>query len=160
MKTNKLTLRPVEDSDIYRLQFWLNKEHVLRWYYDADEWLNEIKERNGTFGFIKHFIVSVKGIPFGFCQYYDCFDAKEEWYEVEAKGRKFSIDYLIGEEEYLRKGYGKTIVNALVEKIKVIESAETIVVQPEKDNIASNKALIANGFLYDESKEYYKLNLD
>ena len=154
---NILKLKPVEDSDIQQIEIWLHKEHVLKWYHDADEWLNEIKERNGMFGFLNHFIVLKENEPIGFCQYYDCFDAKEHWYSVNNPNELFSIDYFIGEENYLRKGYGKETVGILISKIQEISSVINIVVQPENENIASCKALLANGFVYDKQNDYYIL---
>ena len=74
----KLKLVPVQDSHIRQLTCWLNKEHVLKWYNDADEWLNEIKERKGNFSFLNHFIAQEGNHPIGFGQYYDCFAAKED----------------------------------------------------------------------------------
>ena len=154
---NILKLKPVEDSDIQQIEIWLHKEHVLKWYHDADEWLNEIKERNGMFGFLNHFIVLKENEPIGFCQYYDCFDAKEHWYSVNNPNELFSIDYFIGEENHLRKGYGKETVGILISKIQEISSVINIVVQPENENIASCKALLANGFVYDKQNDYYIL---
>ncbi|MDR2955958.1 MAG: GNAT family N-acetyltransferase [Prevotella sp.] len=152
-----IKLKPVEDDNIKLLSIWLNKDYILKWYHDADEWLHEVKNRNGEFSFINHFIVSNNEEPIGFCQYYDCFDAQEEWYLAENPGKIFSIDYLIGEEKYLRKGLGKEIVKVLVRKIYEQNPEAEIVVQPEKENIASCKALLANGFVYDQQKEYYYL---
>lgn len=154
---NTLTLRPVEDSDIGQLEIWLNKEYILKWYHDADEWLDEIKERKGSFKFLNHFIVQKEYSPVGFCQYYDCFDAREEWYYADQPGKIFSIDYLIGEEDFLQKGYGKKIVRLLINEIYNRNPEAEIVVQPEDENIASCKALLANGFIYDRTKGYYKL---
>ena len=153
----RLKLKPVEDSDIKQLEIWLNTEHVLKWYHDASEWLNEIKERNGQFSFLNHFIVLNKSEPIGFCQYYDCFYAKEDWYCVDNTNEIFSIDYFIGEKEYLRKGYGKEIVRLLVNEIWKLSNKIDIVVQPEIENIASCKALLSNGFTYDENKKYFIL---
>lgn len=152
-----LTLLPVEDYDLPKLETWLKKEHVLRWYHDVDEWMNEIRERNGEFAFLNHYVAYWDNIPVGFGQWYDCFDAKEEWYQVEKPDEMFSIDYFIGEELFLRKGYGKSIIRALVQKIKQHQPHAQIVVQPELDNIASGKALLANGFMYDEGRKYYFL---
>lgn len=95
-----------------------------------------------------------------FCQYYDCFDAQEEWYSVNQPNEVFSIDYLIGEEEFLRKGSGEKIVALLIDKIYIPHSKATLVVQSENNNIASCKALMANGFEYDKEKEYYKLKTE
>ena len=94
-----LTLLPVEDYDLPKLETWLKKEHVLRWYHDVDEWMNEIRERNGEFAFLNHYVAYWDNIPVGFGQWYDCFDAKEEWYQVEKPDEMFSIDYFIGVRE-------------------------------------------------------------
>lgn len=156
----ELILKSVEDRDIAQLEIWLNKPYVLKWYHDTDDWLNEIRERNGNFSFLHHFIVLKNDKPIGFCQYYDCFNAQEEWYSVNQPNEIFSIDYLIGEEEFLRKGYGKKIVALLIDKIYIHNPKAAIVVQPENENIASCKALLTNGFEYDKEKEYYKLKIE
>lgn len=155
----KLTLKPVEDNDVSLLDKWLHKDYILKWYHEPKEWIKEIEERNGSFNFLKHYIVFDGKKPVGFCQYYDCFEAKEEWYEVEAPGKFYSIDYLIGEEDYLRKGYGKEIVKILLKTILQDKNPQAIIVQPEKENIASCKTLLASGFIYDNNKNYYRLSV-
>ena len=159
---NQLTLRPVNHADMELLAFWLKKEYILKWYHDADEWLHEIKERQGSFSWIHHSIVMDGDTPIGFCQYYDCYDAKEieDWYHVDRRGDTFSIDYLIGNESYLGKGYGKAIVHLITDAVKIKEKANRIIVQPEKDNYSSTHVLIANGYVFDEQREYYYKLLD
>lgn len=152
-------LKPIEDKDISLIEQWLSKAYIRKWYHEPEEWIREIRERDGEFSFLKHFLVMDEGRPFAFCQYYDCFDAQEEWYTIDSPGRVYSIDYLIGEEEYLGKGFGKAIVKVLVDKIKSNPGAEEIVVQPEEENLPSCKSLLANGFIFDKEKEYYYLLL-
>lgn len=155
-----LKLHAIEDKDIPMLKLWLNKDYIIKWYVDPDEWINEINERMGEFSFVKHFIVSLNDTPFGFCQYYTCSDAGEDWYgDTPLKGT-YSIDYLIGEEEYLGKGLGKAIVELLIQEIFTLQGAERIIVQPEQENSASCNTLLSSGFIYDEkNKFYYKENL-
>lgn len=157
MNTNKLHLRPVDDGDIEMLTIWLNKDYILKWYHNADEWLDEINGRHGEYAWINHFIVMDGKIPIGFCQYYDCYDANdfEDWYSVTQKGDTYSIDYLIGNETYLGKGYGKAIIEILSDTIKSIGMVNKIIVQPEKENHSSNHVLLANGYIFDEQQDYY-----
>ena len=61
---------------------------------------------------------------------------------------------MIGEESYLNKGFGKEIIKELIEKIKM-ENGREIIVQPELENIQSNKILLANGFKNDNNRKYY-----
>ena len=155
MKT--LRLREISHSDMTLLAEWLHKDYILKWYHNADDWLREINGRNDAFNWIHHFIVVDEETPVGFCQYYDCYDANdmEEWYEVKQRGDTFSIDYLIGNECYLHKGYGKAIVKLLTKTVWQQEQANQIIVQPDEDNHASNRVLVVNGYVYDESKNYY-----
>ncbi|MBF2595442.1 GNAT family N-acetyltransferase, partial [Listeria welshimeri] len=78
---------------------------------------------------------------------------------VDTAGKMYSIDYLIGNEDYLGKGYGKLIVKELTELISSKENAQIIVVQPDTGNTASNNVLISNGYTLDQEKQYYYKNL-
>lgn len=150
-------LFPVEDSHLQLLDNWLRKEHVIKWYNDADEWLYEIRARNAEFSFLHHYIVYVDDKPIGFGQWYDCFEAKEDWYTIEKPNHLFSIDYFIGDELFLRKGFGRTIVGELVGLIRNQNSEAKIVVQPDLENVSSANVLIANGFTYDANCRYFIL---
>ena len=150
----QVNLERILEEDVILIEQWLQKEYVKKWYDPTNEWINEIKNRDVEYSFIKHFIVKINSIKVGFCQYYDCFDAKELWYRTNKQNYTYSIDYLIGEEKYLNKGYGKEIVRQLIEKVKT-EGGKEIIVQPDIENVRSNKILLANGFEYLKDKEYY-----
>ena len=151
-----ITLEIFSDDDLELFEKWLQKDYILKWYENPDDWLYEVKNRNGEFNFIKHFIVKIDAQKFGFCQYYDCYHAQEEWYKISEPNRTYSIDYLIGEENYLNKGYGKEIIKQLIEKIKIINGKE-IIVQPDMENTPSQRILTANGFIFDKDRGYYRL---
>ena len=153
-----IELHNFTDEDIKLFEQWINKDYIKKWYGNLNDWMNEVNNRGNEFKFIKHFIVKLNGKRIGFCQFYDCNDAQEEWYIINKPKEIYSIDYLIGEEEYLNKGYGKMIVKKLIEKIKT-EGGKEIIVQPELENKASNGILIANGFIYSNEKEYYSLKV-
>ena len=166
MKNNypgQITLRPFWDADISLMERWLYEPHVSKWYKYPEHWLNEVNERDGKFSFITHFIAEYEGTPMGFCQYYDCFFAQEhevwndEWRVGDKQGETYSIDYLIGEPEYLKKGHGREIVRLVTEKAKEA-GAKRIIVEPEKENAASNHVLLANGYEY--NGEDYLLELE
>jgi CTP:molybdopterin cytidylyltransferase MocA/predicted acetyltransferase len=151
---NKIVLHAFIAEDITILKRWFDRDHIKKWFKDADDWIYEVENRHGKYNFIKHFIVKNKNTKIGFCQYYDCYRAREDWYNIEKPDDTYSIDYLIGEEQYLGKGFGREIIRLLVEKIK-IENGKEIIVQPELENKISQKALLANGFLYDKKRGYF-----
>ena len=150
---DQIVLRPFWEADIMLTERWLFEPHVAKWYEYPDHWLNEMKNRRDEFSFLSHFIAEFEGLPIGFCQYYDCFFAREhevwneEWRVGDREGDVFSIDFLIGEPEYLCRGHGKDMVLLLTEKVKSL-GCKRIIVQPEQDNIASRRTLEANGFWY------------
>jgi RimJ/RimL family protein N-acetyltransferase len=151
---DQIILEELKDEDIIIIEQWLQKDYIKKWYDPIDEWINEIKNRNGEYNFLKHFVVKYNSVKIGFCQYYDCFMAKELLYKVKRQNYTYSIDYLIGEENFLNKGIGKEIIKQLIKKIKT-ENGKEIIVQPDMENIKSNKALLANGFEYKENEKYY-----
>lgn len=157
MEKNKISLRPFQDTDVAMFTSWFQKDYILKWYQDPEDWLTEINGRHDEYAWIHHFIVMDNKISIGFCQYYDCYNAKdlENWYTVNRRGDMCSIDYLIGNEEYLGKGYGKEIVRVLTGHIKDTETTREIVVQPDQDNNASKGVLLANGYVFDKQKKYY-----
>ncbi len=147
------------DSDINLFEHWLFKDHVKKWYSEPEEWIREVRFRDTEFSFIKHFIVYENSNPIGFCQYYDCFFAKEDWYSLPPIGNTYSIDYLIGEESCLGRGYGKIITALLINEIKEINGVKRIIVKPEIDNLASCGVLTANKFVFDNERQYYYIDL-
>jgi len=67
------------------------------------------------------------------------------------------INYFIGDELFLRKGFGRTIVGELVGLIRNQNSEAKIVVQPDLENVSSAKVLIANEFTYNADYKYFIL---
>ena len=157
-----LILKVFEDGDLQLLDKWLHKEYVKKWFEvpdicTIDDWLHEVKNRKGEFKWLSYFIVLWEDSPIGFCTYYKCVDAKEDWYGDISLDGVYSIDYLIGEEDCLGKGLGKEIIAKLVAMIFFHEDAKKIIVQPDKNNKASCNVLLSNGFIFDESSNIYAI---
>jgi RimJ/RimL family protein N-acetyltransferase len=153
----RLEIIQLTNSDIDIVKKWLYKEHVRKWFKEPEEWLKEISGREQNYSFIKHFIVFCQNEPIGFCQYYACSEADEEEYRSYPKEGTYSIDYCIGEESYLGKGYGQEIVERLVDLIWKIKESKLIVVQPERENTMSCNVLLKNGFMFDDVTKVYVL---
>lgn len=155
----QLRLRPFYDNDMALMERWLYRGHIKPWYEHPLDWLKELRERHGAFRFITHMIAEIDGNSIGFCQHYDCYYSRayEDWgMDIPATGEVFSIDYLIGEPEYLRRGYGKTMIAQMLDRLRTL-GAKTVIVLPDKENIASNRALIASGFGWDGERYILRL---
>ncbi len=152
---NKLKLRVFQDEDVKLFASWLNQDYIRKWYQEPDEWLGEVEGRHDKFCWINHFLVTHHDKPIGFCQFYEYKNSGETWHgDIPVKGT-YSIDYLIGDKEYLRKGYGSQIVDLITEEIFLLERAKRIIVQPEKNNIASCNTLLSRGYTFDEKNQLF-----
>lgn len=155
-----LNLRKFEDKDIETFERWLKKEHA-KWFGNPQDWIKEVKGRKGEFSFVNHFIAEENGYAFGFCQYYIYNQGGESWHGNISENGTYSIDYLIGEEDFLGKGYGKEMVRLLCDKAFNMSVCKRIIVNPELENALSCKTLLANGFEYDkENSLFIKSNIE
>jgi len=159
MYGESMILRKCTDNDISTIETWLNKEYIKKWYGDPNEWLDEIRNLSGAFDWLNHFIAEHEGTPIGFCQYYDCSKTPKgyEW-DNEPPGT-FGIDYMIGEEQFLKKGLGSAMIQLLIDLIKSNENVKQIFADPVKENKASIKLLEKNGFALDEPTGLYKISI-
>lgn len=156
---NMLSLRPVNKQDFPTIEAWLNKDYIKKWYGEPDEWMSEIRSDSGDFGWLNHYIVLYQDMSIGFCQYYDCSKTPPgfEW-DSEPQGT-FCIDYLIGQEFFLKKGLGSVIVQQLCRLICIQENPVQIIADPVPENSDSIKLLERNGFTLDPTTGLYKMNI-
>lgn len=130
-------------ADLPLLNQWLQAEYARIYFGVPEDWLHEI-EANLNAGWIHHFIVEAE-VPFAFAQFYDAHLAPLGiWSEapLDAAG----IDFLIGNEDFLGKGFGSKIVAELVETIKASGNFDHIIADPTAENTASIRVLEKNGF--------------
>lgn len=159
-----LELRRLNDDDVPVVEAWLHKEHVRKWYeiphmgVTIDDWMNEIKERNGAFRWLTYIIATWQGSPIGLCQYYKCKDSGDEDFGLLPLAGSYGIDYLIGEDAYIGKGLGKEMITLLVNKIFSFPDAERVTADIDKENKASERVLLSCGFaLVDAERSRYVL---
>lgn len=151
----EITFRPFTDQDLALFISWLSMPHVSPWYSPSEDWINELTERKTTYDWITHFIVACDGKPIGFCQYYPYDKGGETWHGNLDITDTYSIDYMIGDPNYLKKGLGKAIATKLTKIIFSDTDAKVIIVQPEAENAASRHTLSSSGYTYDKTNDLY-----
>ncbi len=152
----ELVLRKFCDNDISLFEKWLAEDYIAKWYNPAFEWLDEIAQQ---YCWIQRFIAECHSKPIGFCQYYEYKKGKEDWHGEIDITKAYSIDYLIGERNYLNKGLGKELVLAVVSKVISLTDADKIIVKPDEDNTVSCRTLLSAGFTYDNANKIYVIYL-
>ena len=148
----EMVLRPLEEGDVPLVALWLNRDPLREWFGDPEDWLSEIREREGRFSFLHHFVALLGEDPVGFCQYYRCADADEEVYRSFPREGTYSVDYGLGDAACLGKGLGRELVRCLSERVLSLPDARRIVVAPDRENEASRRTLLRCGFVLDEER--------
>jgi len=138
-----MKIREFKLEDLNTLRVWLEQDYIQKFWGDPQDWINEISE-NISADWVKYFIVECDS-PIGFLQYYETDIAPQGGWADEPIGT-VGIDYLIGNKEYLGKGYGSKIVRLLVDFIKSKSEYDYIVADPIIENLSSIKVLENNGF--------------
>ncbi len=125
------------------MEMWLEQDYIQKFWGDPQDWIKEISE-NISADWVKYFITECD-TPIGFLQYYETDKAPQGEWSVEPIGT-VGVDYLIGDVNFLGKGYGSKIVRMLIDFIKSKNEYDYIVADPIAENISSIKVLENNGF--------------
>lgn len=140
-------------ADLSILNEWLQTEPARKYFGVAEDWLHEI-EANLDADWIHHFILE-DGKPFAFVQFYDAHLAPLGIWSEAPLGAA-GIDFMIGDLEFMGKGYGMKLVEFLVEAVSASGEFEHVVADPTLENTASIRLLEKAGFSAHPSGLYIK----
>lgn len=104
-----ISFRPIAESDLPRLQSWLDRDHVALWW--RDERAEDHLDPN------EHFVIELDGEPIGLIQTY-LVDDYPEWKSVVGDEPDLAgVDLLIGEEDLIGSGLGPQVLGHFVDEI-------------------------------------------
>lgn len=134
-----IEFRPIAESDVPRLQAWLDSEHVALWW--RDERVEDQLDPN------EHFVIELDGVPVGMIQTY-LVDDYPEWKAVVGDEPNLAgVDLLIGEPDLVGRGLGPEILEQFAREV-VFANADTVAVVAtvEEANRRSWRAFEKAGF--------------
>jgi len=146
-----LTLRPLNKKDISLVARWLYDKHASSWIESAEDWLAEIHDEDSVF---THIIAAVDDESIGYCRYRACggFYNGEQWVETSPDFNEFDLDYLIGELEYVPKGFDRVMLDRMEDLLKE-QGATCIKVTPAEGDEACCQLL--ESLCYCEEPGFY-----
>lgn len=145
-----LSFRRLRASEIPLIHRWLHTPHVSRWWYEDVGTLEEVEERylpyiEGKAG-VEPYLIIREDTPIGYIQTYPL-AADEEYEKLVGVEDAAGLDLFIGEDAFLYKGLGPSIIRRCLEEI--IFSGErfgTCVIGPEPKNESAISAYGKVGF--------------
>ena len=136
-----IKLRPLKNNnnDFELLYNWCNKLFVYEWFEQrpllkeeiVTKYTNKLNEGQQELYIIQH-----NNKDIGYTQIYK-YEDKDDIYE---------FDLFIGEEEYLNKGIGTTIVSSINNKINKEHNPKEIILRPFTRNIRAIRCYEKTGF--------------
>lgn len=150
---NDIHFKLMVGVDLPLWERWMVKPHVKAvWLIEENKINDYIQEKISGNGYDHPFIIYLNDTPIGYIQCSDlhayttkCPKPKGIFTEEQPPG-VFSMDLFIGEEDYQKKGYGTKIVKAFVNYIFENFHANTIYIDPAKDNKAAIRCYEKAGF--------------
>jgi len=149
----EIKFRKVNEEDSVIMRNWIKtNEFVKKWYYIGKvprlkTILNKLKKRLNDKKF-NMMIVVCDGKEIGYIQSYPV-DGNGAWTnKVKVYDNMVSIDYYIGNINYIHKGIGSKMILAYIDKFLMSSSYDYALITSDPENIASNKCALKCGFEY------------
>ena len=152
-----ISFKKITESDLTRIFNWLQQPHVAPWWPESD-WGKFLEKYHTKIDsdYVHTYIIAIDERPIGMIQYY--------WFAKAPKGdesygrfndpQMVGLDIVIGELDYIGKGYGSKALRAFIDQIlKQNSFIKKIFINPDPANKAAVRAYEKAGFKIIEEVE-------
>lgn len=153
MKTT-ITFRNLNQEDYKLIHRWIKENpFVKKWYFfDRQPRLETLRkkyekkiknEEN-----VIYRIFQINGTDVGYIQGYDV-EGNGFWTKrVKVRDKTASVDYFIGNMDFIHKGFGKKIISAFISEFIKGKGFDFVMISPDPENGASVRVCEKSGFSY------------
>lgn len=146
MDRDNVTFAAIDKSNMPYLEHWFSMPHVLEWWEDSHETLEDIKSGEYFKEYdVSSFIAAIDGQPIAYIQAWKPSANDEYPWQADLPKDARGIDLFIGPPEYLGKGIGPQIISAFIKKLRN-EGAGSIFIDPDPNNSRAVRAYEKLGF--------------
>ena len=146
----KIIFEPLLEKDIPLFFEWVKKPHIAKWWKSKtySEFAESYNPKKLAENYVTPFFIYVDEKPIGYIQYYFVHKADGGWWakQIDLPKETVGMDFVIGETDYLGKGYGTIIIKKFIEKIFAETKASKIIIDPDPNNIAAIRCYEKVGF--------------
>jgi len=139
----RVAFRSLAADDLPTVAVWLREPHVSRWWGDPVRALEKIADHIGS-ATVAPYVVTLDDQPIGYFQSYDIHAEVDHPYRDQPPG-SIGIDLSIGDPDFVGKGIGPRIVEAIVDRL-FADGVPRVVIDPDPDNTAAIRAYEKAGF--------------
>jgi aminoglycoside 6'-N-acetyltransferase len=162
-----ITFKLLNHDNLHLLTTWLNQPHVNEWYGEEKTWNDDMVDqkygnRISTDQNIHCYMSYHKGIPFGYIQWFPLSHHLPSGVTEEHpllsefdKAKSAGFDCFIGEESFIGKGFGVTMITTFCDEY-IAPTYNYVVVDPHIDNIKAIKTFYQSGFSYYDTKNKHQ----
>ena len=147
----KIEFKIAKQNDLIKIRNWIKtNEYVKKWYYKGvvpsiKTLEKKIIKRQEIPNF-NSFIILINGKDIGYIQSYDV----EGWgtwsRKVKIYDNTVSLDYFIGDINFIHKGYGKSIIQEFITQKLIGGKYEYVTITPDVSNVVNCKLCEKCGF--------------
>ena len=145
-----ILIREFAESDLPAMLKWLTDERVLEYYKGRDARLTmDLLAEQYLEAFPDGFrtILEFRGRPVGYGQAYRLSGGMFLEYDYPDNGKTvYAMDQFIGEPAYWNRGIGTAYLRSMLSYLKDSKAAETVLLDPHKDNYRAVRAYEKAGF--------------
>lgn len=150
MNEDDIDFKPLEEKDMPLFFTWVKKPHIARWWKSGtyENFAEKYHPKKVAENYVFSFIIYVKDKPIGYIQYCLADKADDGWWmkQHEQPAGTVGMDIIIGEIEYVGKGFGTMLVRKFVEKIFKETNAPKIIIDPDPTNMVAIRCYERVGF--------------
>jgi aminoglycoside 6'-N-acetyltransferase len=142
-----IAFEPLRADDLLLVREWLDREHVRRWWRDADESLRHAEDALAGRDRTRYFVIVLDGRPVGLIQTYLLGDEPEWAVLIGESPDGAGVDLLIGEADAVGRGLGPQVLERFAREIVFANPQTTaLVATVEEPNRRSWRAFEKAGF--------------
>jgi aminoglycoside 6'-N-acetyltransferase len=142
-----IAFEPLRTDDLLLVREWLDREHVRRWWRDADESLRHAEDALAGRDRTRYFVIVLDGRPVGLIQTYLLGDEPEWAVLIGESPDGAGVDLLIGEADAVGRGLGPQVLERFAREIVFANPQTTaLVATVEEPNRRSWRAFEKAGF--------------
>ncbi|MBS0288606.1 MAG: GNAT family N-acetyltransferase [Proteobacteria bacterium] len=127
-----ITFEEFNDNHLIQLHQWLQLSHVREFWDDGDRTLEQVKSHYSAEKGVKRYLFFINNHPAGYIQSY-VIDRENEYYHFSlADKQNLGIDFFIGNESLLEKGFAIQVLAEFV--LSHCQDIERLIVDPKPSN--------------------------